>query len=72
MDVNARIDVAALRTLLEACLDAQRAVYAVVAIIGSTEEGSVDPLDDILALYSCAPTRRREPAAASRRAPPSS
>ena len=31
-------------------LDAQRAVYAVVAIIGSTEEGSVDPLDDILAL----------------------
>ena len=50
MDVNARIDVAALRTLLEACLDAQRAVYAVVAIIGSTEEGSVDPLDDILAL----------------------
>ena len=50
MDVNARIDVSALRTFLEACLDTQRAVYTVVAIIGSTEEGSVDPLDDILAL----------------------
>ncbi|KAI0323562.1 PLP-dependent transferase [Cubamyces sp. BRFM 1775] len=50
VDINARIDIEALTASLQGCVDNQRAVYAVVAIIGSTEEGSVDPLDQILAL----------------------
>ncbi|KAI0325060.1 PLP-dependent transferase [Cubamyces sp. BRFM 1775] len=50
VDVNAGIDIGALTTALQDCVTCKRAVYAVVAIIGSTEEGSVDPLDQILAL----------------------
>ncbi|KAI0653091.1 pyridoxal phosphate-dependent transferase [Cubamyces menziesii] len=50
VDINARIDIDALTTALQDCVDEKRAVYVVVAIIGSTEEGSVDPLDQILAL----------------------
>ena len=50
VDVNARVDFDALTAALQDCVDNKRAVYAVVAIIGSTEEGAVDPLDQILAL----------------------
>ena len=50
VDDNARMDIGVLRTKLQECLDAKRAVYAVVAVIGSTEEGAVDPLDKILEL----------------------
>lgn len=50
VDVHARIDVSKLRAMLQYRLDNRQAVYAVVAIIGSTEEGSVDPLDEIVAL----------------------
>ncbi|EJD55402.1 PLP-dependent transferase [Auricularia subglabra TFB-10046 SS5] len=50
VDNNGRIDIDKLRTLLQERLDAKRAVYAVVAIIGSTEEGVVDPLDGVLTL----------------------
>jgi hypothetical protein len=50
VDFNARMDIGELRMKLQACVDEQRAVYAVVAVIGSTEEGAVDPLDEILAL----------------------
>ncbi|KAJ7201899.1 PLP-dependent transferase [Mycena pura] len=50
VDYNARMDIGELRMKLQACVDEQRAVYAVVAVIGSTEEGAVDPLDEILAL----------------------
>lgn len=50
IDVNARVDAAVLRTHLEECLEQQIPVFAVVGIIGSTEEGSVDPLDEILDL----------------------
>ena len=50
VDNNARIDISELRKKLQECVDTQRAVYAVVAIVGSTEEGAVDPLDEILPL----------------------
>ncbi|KAH9884505.1 PLP-dependent transferase [Cubamyces lactineus] len=50
VDNNARVDIDALTAHLQDCVRVKRAVYAVVAIIGSTEEGAVDPLDQILAL----------------------
>lgn len=50
IDHGARVDLKDLRAKLQESLDNQRPVYAVVAIIGSTEEGAVDPLRDILSL----------------------
>ena len=50
VDDGARIDVEDLKTKLQGCLEAKRAVYAVVAIIGSTEHGACDPLDKIVSL----------------------
>ena len=49
-DIEARLDLEDLDRHLKASLDNQQAVYAVVAIIGSTEEGAVDPLRGVLAL----------------------
>ncbi|KAH8099817.1 pyridoxal phosphate-dependent transferase [Cristinia sonorae] len=56
VDHSARMDPEDLRRRLQECLDAKdeqgnpcpRAVYAVMAIIGSTEHGACDPLKDIL------------------------
>ena len=39
-----------LREMLESALEESRAIYSVVAIIGSTEQGAVDPLTEVLAL----------------------
>lgn len=50
VDSNARIDVDCLQALLQDRLDKKQAVYGVVAIIGSTEEGAVDPLDKVIEL----------------------
>ncbi|KAJ7056389.1 PLP-dependent transferase [Mycena amicta] len=50
VDLNARMDIHELEKKLQACLDAQQPVYCVVAVIGSTEEGAVDPLHDIVRL----------------------
>ena len=50
VDHGARVDLEDLSNKLQACLDDKEPVYAVVAIIGSTEEGSVDPLSGILKL----------------------
>lgn len=50
LDHGARVDVDALRKQLQDSLDQQKAVYAVVAIVGSTEEGCVDPLSEIIKL----------------------
>lgn len=50
IDRNARVNTTILRERLEGCLKEQKPVFAVVAIIGSTEEGCVDPLDEILDL----------------------
>lgn len=44
------MDIGHLRELLEDRLARKQAVYAVVAIIGSTEEGAVDPLDEMIAI----------------------
>ncbi|KAH9946373.1 PLP-dependent transferase [Epithele typhae] len=50
VDTNARMNISSLRTLLQECLDTKRAVYSIVAVIGSTEEGAVDPLDEMVKL----------------------
>ena len=50
LDHGARVDLDALRKDLQDSLDKKVAVYAVVAIVGSTEEGSVDPLGGIIQL----------------------
>ena len=50
VDLQARMDSTKLRTMLETAIADQQAIYAVVAIIGSTEQGAVDPLTDVLAL----------------------
>ena len=50
VDHGARVDLDDLTKHLQTCLDNKQAVYAVVAIIGSTEEGAVDPLRGILGL----------------------
>ncbi|KAH8435161.1 uncharacterized protein LDX57_012790 [Aspergillus melleus] len=48
VDNEARVDLSDLVAKLEQSLENQQAVYAVVAIIGSTEEGAVDRLSEIL------------------------
>ena len=50
VDHDARVDVALLRVELQKCLDNKQAVYMVVGIIGSTEEGAVDEISEILKL----------------------
>ncbi|KAL1870867.1 hypothetical protein Daus18300_004956 [Diaporthe australafricana] len=50
VDHGARLDLSELEKRLEFNLEQQKAVYAVVAIIGSTEEGAVDRLGEILNL----------------------
>lgn len=50
VDLDARMDVAELRRLLETCLQERRPVHTVVAVIGSTEESAIDPLRDVLEL----------------------
>ncbi|KAF3179710.1 hypothetical protein TWF106_001771 [Orbilia oligospora] len=48
VDLNARMSISNLRSKLSDALANERAVYSVVAIIGSTEHGAVDPLKEIL------------------------
>ncbi|KAK6216154.1 hypothetical protein LQW54_003728 [Pestalotiopsis sp. IQ-011] len=50
VDKAVRVDVAELDKKLKESLEKERPVYAVVAIIETTEEGAVDPLDSISAL----------------------
>lgn len=50
VDCDARMSLAALEEILHACRQAQRPVYTVVGVIGSTEESAVDPLRGILEL----------------------
>jgi glutamate/tyrosine decarboxylase-like PLP-dependent enzyme len=50
IDQGARVNVDALDKHLESCVQNEQAIYAVVAIIGSTEEGCVDPLFKIIQL----------------------
>lgn len=50
IDINARMRVDELENQLQECLDQRIPVLAVIAVIGSTEESSIDPLADIVAL----------------------
>ena len=50
VDEQARMDSQALDKLLAESVRRRQAVYAVVAIMGTTEHGSIDPLSKILAL----------------------
>ncbi|MFN6474435.1 MAG: pyridoxal phosphate-dependent decarboxylase family protein [Nostoc sp. SerVER01] len=50
VDTNARMSIPELRKLLKNCLEEQRPVYTVVAVMGSTEESAIDPIKDVLAL----------------------
>ncbi|KAJ7767800.1 pyridoxal phosphate-dependent transferase [Mycena metata] len=50
IDERARMNTTDLDDKLRFCLDNHIAVYAVVAIMGSTEHGAVDPLSAVLAL----------------------
>jgi glutamate/tyrosine decarboxylase-like PLP-dependent enzyme len=50
VDNGARVDLKDLEKHLKECVKNEQAVYAVVAIIGSTEEGAVDRLGQILAM----------------------
>eukprot|EP00092_Neocalanus_flemingeri_P070648 GFUD01086737.1.p1 GENE.GFUD01086737.1~~GFUD01086737.1.p1 ORF type:complete len:892 (-),score=197.69 GFUD01086737.1:481-3156(-) len=50
LDKNGRLDMSKLKNILDECLDSRIAVLSVVAVIGTTEEGAVDPLYDILKL----------------------
>ncbi|KAL8803494.1 MAG: hypothetical protein Q9200_006185 [Gallowayella weberi] len=49
-DLEARLDLKALEKELQASLDKEQAIYAVVSMVGSTEEGAVDPLRGVLDL----------------------
>lgn len=44
-----RLDPAALRDVLELCLRERRDVLMCVAVLGSTEYGTIDPIDEVLA-----------------------
>ncbi|KAJ0276533.1 hypothetical protein Brms1b_012259 [Colletotrichum noveboracense] len=50
VDLGARLDISELENQLWESLENKQPVYAVVGIIGSTEEGAVDSLSSILAL----------------------
>jgi len=50
VDLDARMDVEALRAILESCLAEERPVYTVVCVIGSTEESAIDPIEKVIAL----------------------
>ncbi|MFQ0833597.1 pyridoxal phosphate-dependent decarboxylase family protein [Citrobacter gillenii] len=50
VDSDARLSIADLRTKLIECANDRRPILMVVAVIGSTEESSVDPLAEVLAL----------------------
>lgn len=50
VDLAGRMDMVALRAVLDACLDDERPVMQVTAVLGSTEESAVDPLAEILAI----------------------
>ncbi|KAF8252058.1 PLP-dependent transferase [Wilcoxina mikolae CBS 423.85] len=50
VDLDGRMDMAALEQRLQEHLHNRQAIYAVVAVMGTTQEGAVDPLHEILSL----------------------
>lgn len=59
VDDDARIDIQDLEHCLDASLNEERAVFAIVANMGSTKEGAVDALMDIVALCKKKISRQR-------------
>ncbi|WP_460199891.1 pyridoxal-dependent decarboxylase [Scytonema sp. NUACC21] len=47
VDINARMSIPDLETLLQDCLAEHRPVYTVVAVMGSTEESATDPIKEV-------------------------
>ncbi|KAI3612291.1 pyridoxal-dependent decarboxylase domain protein [Moniliophthora roreri] len=52
VDAEARLDPDALRAALEDNFQKKRPVYCVIAVMGTTEEGAVDPLGEIVNIRS--------------------
>lgn len=52
LDQNGRQSMDHLRTRLDWCLDTRTPVIMVVAVMGTTEEGAIDPLTDIIMMRS--------------------
>lgn len=50
VDLDARLDLKALRLALDSCLRQRRPVLMLVVVLGTTEESAVDPLQGVLAL----------------------
>lgn len=50
VDLDGRMNMVALRRELDKCLNKGRPVLQVVAVLGSTEEGAIDPLAEIVSL----------------------
>ncbi len=50
LDHRFRMDMEALRKMLDECLKKKEPVIAVVAVCGTTEEGSIDPVCEIVAM----------------------
>lgn len=50
VDLDARMDITQLCTLLDQCLATRRPVLMTVVVLGSTEESAVDPLAEIVAM----------------------
>lgn len=50
VDLDGRMDLVALRALLDRCVDEQLPVMQVTAVMGTTEESAVDPLSEILSI----------------------
>jgi len=50
VDIQARMDIGELDRMLQKCLEEQTPVYQVVAVIGTTEEGGIDRIQDIVSL----------------------
>lgn len=48
LDLDGHIDLVKLKEKLEKCLEKKQPVYAVVAVMGSTEEGAADRLSEII------------------------
>lgn len=59
-DEHMRISIPALERMLDQALESRRPVLGVVAVLGTTEFGTIDPLHEIVALRNHYRTRRLE------------
>ena len=50
VDEDGRLSVPELERMLEKCLQKQQPILTVVTVIGSTEEGAIDPIAEVLAM----------------------